>query len=117
MHNILFTTGCECLAYFADQYKFQSKQHLSPVAKMASKRMPASCDTPPSKKAKLFANSPNRNFKDTWKIGHSWLNYDAKQKLMFCDVCIGVQKANSFTAGCSVFKKESVTKHAVSKGM
>jgi hypothetical protein len=36
--------------------------------------------------------------------------YDPKSKLMFCDICVGAQVVNSFTSGCSVMKKECVTK-------
>ena len=42
--------------------------------------------------------------------------YDPKSKLMFCDICVSAQVVNSFTSGCSVMKKESVTKHESKKG-
>jgi hypothetical protein len=35
---------------------------------------------------------------------------------MFCDICVGAQVVNSFTSGCSVMKKECVTKHESKKG-
>ena len=66
---------------------------------------------PPSKIAKT------RAFKDSWKIGNSWLRYDPKLKSMFCEICQKAQKSNSFSNGCNILKKENVTKHANSKGM
>ena len=84
---------------------------------MASKRPLDLCNTPPSKKLKLGSlNSPTRQFQHSWKLDHSWLSYDAKSKLMFCDICIKVQKSNSFTTGCAILKRDNVTKHAKCKG-
>ena len=57
-----------------------------------------------------------RFFKDEWKIGNTWLRYDPKSKLMFCDYCIKSQRQNIFTKGCSVIKTKSVSKHDISKG-
>ena len=57
-----------------------------------------------------------RSYRDEWKNGHPWLRNDAKSKAMFCDYCIKSQRSNIFTKGCSVLKKESVTKHATPKG-
>ena len=56
-------------------------------------------------------------FIDTWKFNRPWLRYDPKSKLMFCDICVGAQVVNSFTSGCSVMKKECVTKHESKKGL
>ena len=56
-----------------------------------------------------------RFFKDEWKIGNTWLRYDPKSKLMFCDYCIKSQRQNIFTKGCSVIKTKSVSKD-ISKG-
>lgn len=74
------------------------------------------CQTPPSKRSKM-TNSPARNFKDSWKSGNAWLRYDSKLKVMFCDICLKAQKTNSFTSGCTIMKKENVTKHSQNKGM
>ena len=35
---------------------------------------------------------------------------------MFCDICIKLQKSNSFTTGCAILKRDNVTKHAKCKG-
>ena len=81
---------------------------------MASKRKyesEFSDDLPAARSQKL-----NRNFKDSWKNGNSWLRYDAKTKSMYCDICIKAQKSNSFVSGCTALKKESVTRHASNKG-
>ena len=70
-----------------------------------------------NKRPKTFGTSSAvRSFRDKWKNGHPWLRYDAKSKAMFCDYCIKSQRSNIFTKGCTVLKKESVTKHATSKG-
>ena len=72
---------------------------------------------PLAKKAKLASTlTAIRSFKDSWKIDNGWLRYDPASKLMFCDLCVKCKKQNSFTTGCSVMKRESVTKHGVNKG-
>ena len=78
-----------------------------------AKRSLETVDFPPAKKVKI---SENRLFKESWKIGNSWLRYDSNVKAMYCDVCVKCQISNSFTTGCFVLKKESVTKHAKNKG-
>ena len=57
-----------------------------------------------------------RSFREVWKNGNPWLRYEPKSKLMFCDYCIKSQRQNIFTQGCSILKKESVSKHVTSKG-
>lgn len=44
--------------------------------------------------------------------GNDCLRYDHESKSMLCDICIKSQRSNTFTSGCIVMKKESVTKHA-----
>ena len=88
---------------------------------MASKRsldtMDSSFIAPLAKKAKVASKlTAIRSFKDSWKIDNVWLRYDPASKLMFCDLCVTCKKLNSFTTGCSVMKRESVTKHGVNKG-
>jgi hypothetical protein len=68
------------------------------------------------KKWAHFFSTIIRKFIDTWKFNRPWLRYDPKSKLMFCDICVSAQVVNSFTSGCSVMKKESVTKHESKKG-
>lgn len=63
------------------------------------------------------AAKSERTFKDSWKIGRPWLKYDASNKTMSCDTCIKAQRSNTFTCGCTILKKESVTKHEKSKGI
>lgn len=63
-----------------------------------------------------FGTPSARSFKEEWKNGNAWLRYEPKSKLMFCDYCIKTQRQNIFTKGCSVLKKESVSKHVTSKG-
>ena len=70
-----------------------------------------------NKRPKTFDTpTASRSYRDEWKNGNPWLRYDAKSKAMFCDFCIKCQRQNIFTKGCSILKKESVTKHATSKG-
>lgn len=79
----------------------------------------ADFDTPEKEnKRPKTSGTPNaaRSYREEWKNGNPWLRYDAKSKLMYCDYCIKSQRQNIFTKGCSVFKKESVSKHATSKG-
>ena len=75
---------------------------------------------PPKKASTLVSATPSssstRKFMDTWKFNRPWLRYDPKSKLMFCDICVSAQVVNSFTSGCSVMKKECVTKHETKKG-
>ncbi|KAJ8300978.1 hypothetical protein KUTeg_022497 [Tegillarca granosa] len=51
----------------------------------------------------------------SWKFRRPWLRYNAKTKLMFCDICVKAQVLNTFTTGCDMLKKKSVVKHE-SKG-
>ena len=67
---------------------------------------------PVSKKIK----SDNRSFKDVWLSEFMWLDYNAKSKTMYCKICIQFQKSNSFTSGCSMLKKDNISKHEKSKG-
>ena len=79
-----------------------------------SKRKVDSVDsgiTPPPKKAKS-----ERSFQHSWKTGNSWLQFDKETKCMYCTLCQKQKKSNTFTTGCNILKKDSVTKHAKSKG-
>lgn len=67
-------------------------------------------------KTSACSTPSSRVFRDEWKTGNAWLRYDPKSKLMFCDYCITSQRQNIFTKGCSILKKESVTKHVTNKG-
>ena len=58
-----------------------------------------------------------RYFKECWKSEFPCISYDSKTKCMFCDICIKSQMTNSFTTGCNILKKESITKHMKTKGM
>lgn len=70
-----------------------------------------------NKRPKTGSGTPSgRAWRDDWQHGNAWLRYDPKSKLMFCDVCIKAQRQNVFTKGCSVLKKESVSKHLTNKG-
>jgi hypothetical protein len=60
--------------------------------------------------------SDNRSFKDVWLSEFKWLDYNAKSKTMYCKICIQFQKSNSFTPGCSMLKKDNISKHEKSKG-
>ncbi|KAJ8321257.1 hypothetical protein KUTeg_001115 [Tegillarca granosa] len=44
------------------------------------------------------------------------LTYDSEKHLMFCNICIRAQVVNVFTTGCSMMKREAVTKHENRKG-
>ena len=87
--------------------------HTVSIAEMASKRSLECFDNPPSKKAKL---STCRQFQENWKCGNPWLRYESTSKSMFCDLCLKIQKSNTFTIGCTVLKRDSVSKHAKCKG-
>ena len=66
----------------------------------------------PEKKNKCLKTvgtpTASQSYRDEWKNGNPWLRYDAKS--MFCDFRIKCQRQNIFTKGCSILKKESVTK-------
>ena len=57
-----------------------------------------------------------RAFQESWKVDNNWLRFENESKSMYCDLCIKVQNSNTFTVGCNILKKDSVTKHAKSKG-
>ena len=79
----------------------------------------ADFDTPEKEnKRPKMSGTPSavRSYRDEWKNGNPWLQYDTKSKAMFCDYCI-VVKVSTFKLRAAAFlKKESVTKHAMSKG-
>jgi hypothetical protein len=82
---------------------------------MASKRkFNSDCENKqPNKKTKFDAP---RAFQESWKIGKTWLKYDNETKSMLCNLCLKHKKTNSFTSGCTVLKKDSVSKHSKCKG-
>ena len=84
------------------------------ILKMACKRKLDSLNfEPPAKMQKTNA----RNFKESWKVGNDWLTYEPASKSMTCKICIKTKRTNIFNSGCTVLKKENVTKHSISKGM
>lgn len=86
--------------------------HLHSLVIMSKRK--SECDSPAkeNKRPKISGSQTVRSF----KAGNAWLRYDAKSKSMFCDYCIKSQRQNIFTKGCSILKKESVSKHVISKG-
>ncbi|KAJ8307475.1 hypothetical protein KUTeg_015559 [Tegillarca granosa] len=83
---------------------------IAMLLKMCSKHQKKKTEKP-DKVVHTSKTPSTRKFMDTWKFGRSWLRYDHKTKLMYCDICIKAQVCNSFTTGCDVLKKESVIKH------
>lgn len=62
------------------------------MATFGSKRpIDDSCQTPPSKKAKIAKKSPVRNFNESWKDTYPWVRFDKEAKLMCFDPCIKIQ--------------------------
>jgi Zn ribbon nucleic-acid-binding protein len=57
-----------------------------------------------------------RKFRPEWKHTRDWLEYDAKNKLMFCTVCRNAKMVNSFVSGCSSLKIENIRSHENPKG-
>jgi hypothetical protein len=57
-----------------------------------------------------------RSFREEWKHGRPWLQYDKLSKLMSCSVCKRAQVRNTFTSGCDQLKKDCVTTHEKGKG-
>jgi hypothetical protein len=73
--------------------------------------------TPPKVSSKpRLVSTPTRSFRESWKHGRPWLEYDNVAKIMSCSTCKRAQVKNSFTTGCSVMKVENVTKHQNGKG-
>lgn len=91
------------------------------VAGTPSKQMKRALDNSENSPAKVSktANSPKsaRQFQESWLKDFPFIRYDAKTKLMYCELCLKSQVSNSFSTGCSVMKKESITKHVGTKGI
>ena len=58
----------------------------------------------------------SRKFRDDWTHNRPWLTYNPQTRNMYCSVCLSANVTNSFTSGCDIMKKESVTNHEKSKG-
>ena len=57
-----------------------------------------------------------RSFREEWKHGRPWLEYDTAAKLMYCLTCKRAQVKNTFTTGCDQLKKDSLANHEKGKG-
>jgi hypothetical protein len=71
----------------------------------------------PSKIAKTSNSPVIRHFQDSWLTTFPFLSYNANKKEMICKLCVKCQYVNTFTSGCNVLKKESITKHMKTKGI
>ena len=94
-------------------FGFSSGANDNSVSQPVSPKPPKNASTPVSATP---SSQSTRKFMDKWKFNRPWLRYDPKSKLMFCDICVSAQVVNSFTSGCSMMKKECVTKHESKKG-
>jgi len=57
-----------------------------------------------------------RTFQHQWQSNNPWLKYDAVRKAMFCTLFLEAGMTNTFTEGCTMIKKDNVTKHGETKG-
>lgn len=70
----------------------------------ASKSCPSS-----AKKPRL----ERRRFVPSWKTEFPWVIFDRGDEGMRCRYCIDAGKNNAFTKGCDKFKKDALSKHAL----
>lgn len=76
-------------------------------------------DTPSNSDVLPQCGTPSkgtRKFLQSWQCSRPWLRYESKENLMYCDICINAFVKNTFTVGCSILKKECITKHEKSNG-
>ncbi|KAK7492082.1 hypothetical protein BaRGS_00016746 [Batillaria attramentaria] len=52
-----------------------------------------------------------RKFVPGWKQQFPWIVFDEAKQLMLCEKCCKAGKTNSFTEGCSNFRKSALTEH------
>ena len=53
-----------------------------------------------------------RQFISSWKKEFPWVTYN-REEGMRCQYCIDAGKKNAFTKGCDKFKKDALSKHAL----